>query len=60
MVDCIPFKIYVMILLWSSFEYIKCGFVDKKCVNGDFVCVMQELKDCWAEKYRLPQIYQNT
>ena len=50
---------YVGIVLWSNFEYLKCGFVDK-CVNEDFVCVMQELKDCWAEKYQLPQIYQNT
>jgi hypothetical protein len=41
----IPWKYLSLILLWSSFEYIKCGFVEEMCV--DFVCIMQELKGCW-------------
>jgi hypothetical protein len=28
-----------LILLWSDFEDIKCGFVDEKYGNEDFVCV---------------------
>lgn len=35
-------------LLWSNFEYIKCGFVDEKCVDENCVCIMQELTDCWV------------
>jgi hypothetical protein len=31
-----------VVLLWSSFEDIKCGFVDEICVNEDFVSIMLE------------------
>jgi hypothetical protein len=33
-----------VILLWSNFEDIKCGSVDEKSVDEDFVCIMQELR----------------
>jgi hypothetical protein len=36
-------KFILVILLWFDFEYIKCGCVDEKCVDEDFVCIMQDL-----------------
>jgi hypothetical protein len=35
-------------LLWSTVEDIECGYVAEKYVNESFVCVMEELKDCWV------------
>jgi hypothetical protein len=37
----------LVILLWSNLEDIKCGFVDEKCVDGNFVSITQEVNDCW-------------
>ena len=39
-----PWKCVLVTLLWPNFEDAKCGFVDEKCVDENFVCVMQELK----------------
>ena len=33
----------LVILLWCDFEYMKCGCVDDKCVDEDFVCITQDL-----------------
>ena len=38
-----PWKFILVILLWCYFEYIKCGYVDEKCVDEDFVCITQDL-----------------
>lgn len=37
-----------MMLLWSTVEDIECGYVAEKYVNKNFVCIMEELIDCWV------------
>jgi hypothetical protein len=37
-----PWKFILLPLLQSDFEDVKCGFVDKKCVDENFACIMQE------------------
>jgi hypothetical protein len=37
-----------MILLWFTLEGIEYGFVAEKYVDENFVCIMEELKDCWV------------
>jgi hypothetical protein len=44
-----PWKFILLTLLRSDFEEARCGFVDEKCVDEvdeNFVCIIQELKDC--------------
>ena len=33
--------------MWPNFEDAKCGYVDEKCLDEDFVYIMQELKHCF-------------
>jgi len=37
-----------MMLLWSTLEDIECGYVAEKYVDENFICIMDELKDCWV------------
>jgi len=36
-------KFILVILLWCDFEYMKCGCVDDKYADKDFICITQDL-----------------
>jgi hypothetical protein len=42
--------------MWPNFEDIPCGFVDEKCVDEDFVFIMQELRDCFQFLHNINKI----